>query len=416
MVDCPPTSSPCISCDTAGAVCTPHDDYNGSYNNYPRGLFWAPRGKHLVSYFADNTCRIFDVDQGLSQPIRTAQASGTITAVEMCPLGAEPADFHYAVSVRDRPIHLVNLLTGEVAASYQGYSLTDEVRAASCLAFSQDGSRLLGGVAGQPQVWLWDLTRPGKSAYHRVLSTRKGKTGQRGIVSAAAWVDDKCYALGTYSRSIGIYDERQGSKRNAKCVKMLSAPDGGGITSLKYDTLTGDLLGKCCVASSGAPCIAAQIEPVSLSRLAVGTGQRVWPTYVSMGDDDNTELLQPKTDNRVAVVNFSAPEGLLSTTLPAAVPTPIEAPFQHDQPIVGSDSEEAAAQVSELAEPQPVIIPEAFKGLPPPPGVIAPPCSAQMPCNENHEDPADSSPLEGQAEAGPTTAIGDIDMADATEP
>lgn len=52
--------------------------------------------------------------------------------------------------------------------SYQGYSLTDEVRAASCLAFSQDGSRLLGGVAGQPQVWLWDLTRPGKSAYHRV--------------------------------------------------------------------------------------------------------------------------------------------------------------------------------------------------------------------------------------------------------
>lgn len=135
-----------------------------------------------------------------------------------------------------------------------------------------------------------------------------------------------------------------------------------------------------------------------------------------MGDDDNTELLQPKTDNRVAVVNFSAPEGLLSTTLPAAVPTPIEAPPQNDQPVMGSDSEEAAAQVSELAEPQSVIIPEAFKGLPPPPGVITPPCNAQMPCNDSHEDPADSSPLEGQAEAGPTTGAGDIDMTDATEP
>ncbi|KAF4740156.1 Telomerase Cajal body protein 1 [Perkinsus olseni] len=482
MTDSPP---PSISCDTAGAVSTPYDDYNGSYNNYPRGVYWAPRGKHLMSYFADNTCRVFDADQGLVRPVRTERAPGTITAMEMCPLGSEPSDFHYAVSVRDRPIHLVNLLTGEVAASYQGFSVTDEVTAASCLSFSQDGSRLLGGVAGQPQVWLWDLTRPGKSTYHRVLSTRKGKTGQRGIVSAAAWLDDKCYALGTYSRTIGIYDERQGSKKNAKCVKMLSAPDGGGITSLKlspqgllvsghrtdtcmrvwdlrssgtepvttlpratktnqrfdfsflgnsrilatgddsghvlwYDILTGERLSSCLVSSSGTSSVAAQIEPVSCNRIAIATGQRVWPTYVSMGDDENTELVQPKTDNRVAVVKFSAPEGLPSATLPSTAEV---APQRQEQAETAPASapEEAVATLPNPPEPQSVDVPDTFKGLPPPPGVPAPPPCSEAASNEAIAGSAESLPSQAQTEADagrlPEAPAGektdDVDMVDA---
>ncbi|KAF4727098.1 Telomerase Cajal body protein 1 [Perkinsus olseni] len=405
--------------------------------------------------------------------------------MEMCPLGSEPSDFHYAVSVRDRPIHLVNLLTGEVAASYQGFSVTDEVTAASCLSFSQDGSRLLGGVAGQPQVWLWDLTRPGKSTYHRVLSTRKGKTGQRGIVSAAAWLDDKCYALGTYSRTIGIYDERQGSKKNAKCVKMLSAPDGGGITSLKlspqgllvsghrtdtcmrvwdlrssgtepvttlpratktnqrfdfsflgnsrilatgddsghvlwYDILTGERLSSCLVSSSGTSSVAAQIEPVSCNRIAIATGQRVWPTYVSMGDDENTELVQPKTDNRVAVVKFSAPEGLPSATLPSTAEV---APQRQEQAETAPASapEEAVATLPNPPEPQSVDVPDTFKGLPPPPGVPAPPPCSEAASNEAIAGSAESLPSQAQTEADagrlPEAPAGektdDVDMVDA---
>lgn len=75
------------------------------------------------------------------------------------------------------PIHLWDAVTGQLRCSYRGYDDADEPTPAFSLAFSPDGSRLLGGY--NRCIRAFDVARPGRD-YVRVNTYRKRSEGLPG--------------------------------------------------------------------------------------------------------------------------------------------------------------------------------------------------------------------------------------------
>lgn len=61
------------------------------------------------------------------------------------------------------------------------------------------------------------------------IPKRKSRKGQKGILSCIDFSTDGLYAVGSYSQSIGIYDETN----NELCLK-LNGFEGGGVTQVKF--------------------------------------------------------------------------------------------------------------------------------------------------------------------------------------
>jgi WD40 repeat protein len=82
-------------------------------------------------------------------------------------------------------------------------------------------------------IEIFDIQRPGASDSTKfaTIPKRKSKKGQKGIISCIDFSPDYSglYAAGSYSKSIGIYDETN----NELCLK-LTGMDGGGVTQVKF--------------------------------------------------------------------------------------------------------------------------------------------------------------------------------------
>lgn len=123
---------------------------------------------------------------------------------------SDPNSAVYLTSSRDHPVHLRDAYTGSVRCSYQTYDHLDQVVGPYSVCFTPDGGRIYCGLENSVQVF--DTARPGNQGQTIYTTpTRKSKEGQKGIISTIAFCPDGSglWAAGSYSRTIGLYDERQ---------------------------------------------------------------------------------------------------------------------------------------------------------------------------------------------------------------
>lgn len=76
-------------------------------------------------------------------------------------------------------------------------------------------------------VEIFDV-QTGDSTKHPTIPKRKSKKGQKGIISCIDFSTDGLYAAGSYSQSIGIYDETN----NELCLKLTGFE--GGATQVQF--------------------------------------------------------------------------------------------------------------------------------------------------------------------------------------
>uniref|UniRef100_A0A8C3NME6 Telomerase Cajal body protein 1 n=1 Tax=Geospiza parvula TaxID=87175 RepID=A0A8C3NME6_GEOPR len=104
-----------------------------------------------------------------------------------------------ATSSRDSPVHLWDAFDGSLRGSFRAHNHLDEPVAPHSLAFTPDGSRLLGGFDGA--VREFPTERPGRGGLQR-----KGSHGQRGLIGCLAFSPSQSlFACGSYGRSLGLY-------------------------------------------------------------------------------------------------------------------------------------------------------------------------------------------------------------------
>uniref|UniRef100_A0A8C3UWQ6 Telomerase Cajal body protein 1 n=1 Tax=Catharus ustulatus TaxID=91951 RepID=A0A8C3UWQ6_CATUS len=107
-----------------------------------------------------------------------------------------------ASSSRDNPVHLWDAFDGTLRGSFRAHNHLDEPVAPHSLAFTPDGSRLLGGFDGA--VREFPTERPGRSGLERAL--KQGGQGQRGLIGCLAFSPSQSlFAAGSYGRSLGLY-------------------------------------------------------------------------------------------------------------------------------------------------------------------------------------------------------------------
>lgn len=221
------------------------------HNNFLKGCKWAPDGLCLLTCNDDNILRLFNFDSAAystassptcakpSEPsmhmdsdyIDSATTmtssdnsadSGTGAIPEMrCDLrmgegeliydycwypfmsSYDPSTCCLLSSSRDHPVHLWDAFTGKIRCTYRPYNHLDEITSAYSVAFSSTGSQIYMGF--KECVRVFDVTRPGRMCESRPCS----KDGQKGILSCIVCAphDKKIYACGSYSKSIGLYDD-----------------------------------------------------------------------------------------------------------------------------------------------------------------------------------------------------------------
>ncbi|KAG7342070.1 bestrophin, RFP-TM, chloride channel [Nitzschia inconspicua] len=126
---------------------------------------------------------------------------------------------------RDSPIHLYDAYTQQIRATYCPHNAMDELESPSTVCFVEDGQQLVtGGFKTDRMLHVFDISRPGRqsSSVLKMGKTRRSKDGQKGLVSALAYSQDKgVLAVGTYSPgSIYLYDLRMYANAPAAEVIM----------------------------------------------------------------------------------------------------------------------------------------------------------------------------------------------------
>lgn len=80
------------------------------------------------------------------------------------------------------PLHLWDAVSGQLRATYRAYDAVDEVTAAYSVAFSRDGTRMLGGY--NKAIRIFDTSRPGRF-YTEIVTHSKKSHGLQGAPGQA---------------------------------------------------------------------------------------------------------------------------------------------------------------------------------------------------------------------------------------
>ncbi|XP_065178596.1 telomerase Cajal body protein 1-like [Sycon ciliatum] len=212
-------------------------------DNFLRGCEWAPDGSCVLTCSNDNSLRVFNLPPSVYQS-GPAETAGEVTEMESVLSAREgeliydycwypkmnssdPVSCFFLSSCRDHPVHLWDAYTGQLRCSYRPYNHLDEISAAHSLQFSADGSKLYCGFDGI--VRIFDTGRPGRDCIQRSVTSKK-QASLSGIVSCIAVSEAQpgIYALGSYSRRIGLYSEPGGS------ALFLLEGQRGGVTHLQF--------------------------------------------------------------------------------------------------------------------------------------------------------------------------------------
>lgn len=129
----------------------------------------------------------------------------------------------FATTSCGSPIHLWDAYDGSLRATYQPINQFDEVHSAYSVCFSPNG-KLFSGF--KKEIKIFSVELPG-----REFESRNLKQGyQTGIISSIVVnpVDANFYALGSYDKTIGLYDDATGE------IQCLLEAHRGGLTHMMF--------------------------------------------------------------------------------------------------------------------------------------------------------------------------------------
>ncbi|XP_050546404.1 telomerase Cajal body protein 1 isoform X2 [Daktulosphaira vitifoliae] len=218
-------------------ICTISDEffaYDKEFQQCLKGCKWSPDGSSILTNSEDNILRIFnlevdDLNQciGLQKSLQLKEG-GTIYDYLWCPnTSISHGNNSLILSTSNRsPIHLWNAKNGKLEATYRVYDHVDEVAHVNSLCFNWSGEEIYCGSLGKINIFYTD--QPGRNFTE--IPTKKDL--HRSIISTIAMnpVDRSVFAVGTYSKDIGIYGGNQlmyilrGHKSGVTHVKF--SPDG----------------------------------------------------------------------------------------------------------------------------------------------------------------------------------------------
>ncbi|XP_068732065.1 telomerase Cajal body protein 1-like [Montipora capricornis] len=215
-------------------------EFESSASNFLKGCKWSPDGSCILTNSDDNVLRIFNLPvelytgtavQGLSEMVSVLRMPEGETIYDYCwyPFmsSLDPDTCCLLSSSRDHPIHMWDAFMGTIRCTYRTYNHLDEVVAANCVSFNLDGSQIYCGF--NKMVRVFDTARPGRDFQERPTTVKKD--GQTGIISSIAFSPDisGLYALGSYSKSVGVYSETDGGQ-----LVFLLQGQQGGVTHVMF--------------------------------------------------------------------------------------------------------------------------------------------------------------------------------------
>ncbi|KAI9103286.1 WD40-repeat-containing domain protein [Phlyctochytrium arcticum] len=203
---------------------------------------WSPDGTCLLSSTNEDKLLIFEKPASVTdfttihteplKPVLSIQEPEAVYDLAWYPhmSSADPATCCFLSSVRDHPVRMWDAYTGQIRCSYTANDHLEQVIAPTALTFNLDGSSIYCGFENHIQIFSVD--RPGNTGKRvQITPTKKSRKGQKGLVSAIAFNPDRSgmYALGTFARSVGLYDEL-----NNDLLHLLHLTDGAGITQTQF--------------------------------------------------------------------------------------------------------------------------------------------------------------------------------------
>ncbi|CDH57186.1 telomerase cajal body protein 1-like [Lichtheimia corymbifera JMRC:FSU:9682] len=214
-------------------------------NDYFKNVKWSPDGTCLLSNSNDNTLRLFNtscipivhmtfstIHNNQQIDLRTGfgiHEGEAINDFAWFPSmnSQDPATCCFLTSVRDHPMHLWDGCTGQLRASYSVIDHRERFVGPNVISFNPNGTHIYCGY--ENMIEIFDVQRPGQaSAKIPTIPNRKSKQGQKGIISCLDFSVDGLYAAGSYSQSVGIYDETN----NELCLKLTGIQ--GGVTQVRF--------------------------------------------------------------------------------------------------------------------------------------------------------------------------------------
>ncbi|CAG8718876.1 23691_t:CDS:10, partial [Cetraspora pellucida] len=212
---------------------------NGTEGNFFKTAKWSPDGTCILTSSNDNILRVFNLyviplytlvmvyvytlafsyrpfnifDANEEQDMVPAIYSHSGESVYECcwypqMSSQDPSTCFFLASSREHPVHLWDAYTGKLKCSFTIINHREQVIGPNSLTFNLDGSRIYCGYKNMIKTYYTD--RPGSDGEeYPTTPTRKSKEGQKGVISCLAFNPDRSslYAAGSYSQSIGLYDE-----------------------------------------------------------------------------------------------------------------------------------------------------------------------------------------------------------------
>nr|XP_031861950.1 uncharacterized protein CI109_002780 [Kwoniella shandongensis]KAA5529022.1 hypothetical protein CI109_002780 [Kwoniella shandongensis] len=185
--------------------------------NFWRCARWCSDGSAILSATEDRTLRVHATSEAIPSAIDTKshkQPDAIHSTLWYSSASAlNPPTFCYMASIRDAPVRLIDANDGRIRATYPIVDHRERFIAPHSMAFNATSSKLYCGFENAIEVF--DVATPGYNSSERlkIAFTRREKGGQKGIVSALAFMPDYSgtFAAGTFSGSVSLYSEDTGA-------------------------------------------------------------------------------------------------------------------------------------------------------------------------------------------------------------
>ncbi|XP_015363453.1 PREDICTED: telomerase Cajal body protein 1 [Diuraphis noxia] len=215
-------------------ICSCSDDFlvnDKEFQQCLKGCKWSTDGLSILTNSEDRRLRIFNIETDETDQckkhlhrINEIKEGGTIYDYVWYPNTMQNNDnLKLILSTSSRsPIHLWNAVDGQLEATYRVYDHVDEVAHVNSLCFNWSGEEIYCGSYGKLNIFRTD--RPGREFIE--IPTKADL--HRSIISTIAMnpVDKSIFAVGTYSKDIGIYGGNQ--------LMYILRGHKSGITQLQF--------------------------------------------------------------------------------------------------------------------------------------------------------------------------------------
>ncbi|KAK4689831.1 telomerase Cajal body protein 1, partial [Tremellales sp. Uapishka_1] len=263
--------------------------------NFFRHARWSPDGSAILTTAEDRALRVYHTSPVDPEPVpRTINQPDSIHSTLWYPTASaiSPETFCFVASVRDTPLRLLDANDGRIRAAYPIIDHRERFIAPHSLAFNSTATKLYCGHENAIEVI--DVSTPGDNSERlKTTITRRGKGGQKGIISALAFSPDHSgtFAAGSFAGSVSLYSEDTGSNP----LQHLEGISGGGVTQLAFHPLSPQLLFVASRRSSAIQIFDTRHTsqgPIVELRRKASTNQRIWfdvdpwGRWIASGDEE----------------------------------------------------------------------------------------------------------------------------------